>query len=168
MGDRKTLFLMTPQLAEAIACLVEAAEAGDGAAACRLGDTYREAKSGLRYSPGKAFRWYARSAMAGDEDGQNNLGACYEHGIGCAQSYPNAVKWYRRSVAQGVSTAYMNLGYCYLSGHGVPADRQEALRLFREAVARGEDRAADELERLGEPVSTPQDEPRVIRPMEQA
>jgi hypothetical protein len=150
MSERKPLVLMTQEQAEAFARLVEAAERGDGAAACRLGDMYREAKGGLRYSPKNAFRWYARSAMAGDDDGQNNLGACYEHGIGCAQSYPNAVKWYRRSVAQGVSTAYMNLGYCYLRGHGVPRDEVEALKLFREAVERGEERAAQEVERLEE------------------
>ena len=46
----------------------------------------------------------------------------------------------------------MNLGYCYLRGHGVPADKVEALRLFRLAVEQGEPKAADELERLGEPV----------------
>ena len=38
-----------------------------------------------------------------------------------------------------------------LAGHGVPADKAEALRLFRLAVEQGEPKAADELERLGEP-----------------
>ena len=127
---------------------VRAALEGDGAAACRLGDMYREGLRGLRYSPKQTYHWYARSAMAGSAKGQCNLGACYEHGIGCVQSYPNAVKWYRRSVAQGNATAYMNLGYCYLNGRGVPRDAAEALRLFRAAVEGGEDRAAQEVERL--------------------
>jgi len=147
-GGRKPSELMTQQQAEALARLIEAAEAGSGDAACRLGDLYREAAGGCRYSPKQAFRWYARSALAGDAWGQNNLGACHEHGLGCAQSYPNAVKWYRRAAAQGNATALMNLGYCYLSGHGVPRDTVEALRLFRLAVVGGEDRAAQEVERL--------------------
>jgi len=64
------------------------------------------------------------------------------------------------SEAQGLGTATMNLGYCYLRGHGVPADKAEALRLFRLAVERGEQRAADELERLGERVQVRNDLPR--------
>jgi hypothetical protein len=90
--------------------------------------------------------------LAGDRNGQNNLGACYEHALGCAQSYAKAVKWYRLSAAQRLGTASMNLGYCYLYGHGVPADKWEALRLFRLAVEQGEGKAAEELERPGEPV----------------
>ena len=148
MSERKLLFLMTAEQAEAFARLVEAAGRGDGGAACRLGDMYREGLGGLQYSPKQTYHWYARSAMAGDAWGQNNLGACYEHALGCAQSYAKAVKWYRRAVAQGNATAYMNLGYCSLRGHGVPGDKAEALRLFREAVARGEDRAAREVEQL--------------------
>jgi hypothetical protein len=150
MSARNERLRMTEQQTRNFARLKAAAERGDADAACRLGDRYREGLDGLRYSPRQAFHWYARSATAGDAWGQNNLGACYEHEIGCAQSYPNAVKWYRRAVAQGNATSHMNLAYCYLSGHGVPADKLEALRLFREAVERGEERAVHEVERLEE------------------
>jgi TPR repeat protein len=155
MTERKLLFLMNAEQAQEFARLVRAAEAGDGGAACRLGDLYREGRGGLRYSPKETHRWYARSAMTGDANGQNNLGACYEHGIGCRQSYARAVKWYRLAAAQKLGTASMNLGYCYLYGHGVPLDKTEALRLFRLAVKQGEPKAADELVRLGEPVGEP-------------
>ena len=152
MSNRRLLFLMNAEQAKAFAELVQAANGGDGHAACQLGDMCREGLGGLRFSPKAAHRWYAQSAMAGDANGQNNLGACYEHGLGCAQSYPKAVKWYRLSAARKLGTASMNLGYCYLRGHGVPADKVQALRLFRVAVEQGEPKAADELERLGEPV----------------
>lgn len=148
MSERKLLFLMTAEQALAFAQLVKAAKAGSGHAACRLGDMCREGLGGLRFSPKATYRWYAKSALAGDANGQNNFGACYEHGLGCAQSYPKAAKWYRLSVAQGLGTAAMNLGYCYLWGHGVPRDKVEALRLCREAVERGEERAQQEVERL--------------------
>ncbi len=155
MGHRKLLFLTNVEQANALACLIQAANRGDGGAACRIGDMYREALDGLRYSPKQTFRWYARSAMAGDANGQNNLGACYEHGLGCEQSYVKAVKWYRLAAEQKLGTASMNLGYCYLRGHGVAADKEEALRLFRLAVEQGEPKAADELGWLGEPVEDP-------------
>jgi len=144
----KMLSGMSAEQAEAFGRLVEAAERGDGDAACRLGDRYREGLEGLRYSPRETYRWYARSALAGDPHGQNNLGACYEHGLGCRQSYAKAVKWYRLSAAQALGTASMNLAYCYLRGKGIPADQAEALRLFRLAVAQGEAKARPEVERL--------------------
>lgn len=147
---KKLLFLMTAEQAETFERLVEAATRGDGGAACRLGDMYREGLGGLRYIPKETYRWYARSAMAGDPNGQNNLGACYEHGLGCKQSYASAVKWYRLSAAQSLGTASMNLGYCHLRGRqGLPADEGEVVRLFRLAVEQGEPKAAEELERLG-------------------
>lgn len=105
---------MTVEQIEAFGRLTEAASRGDGAAACTLGDMYREGLGGLRYSSKLTFRWYSCSAMAGDANGRNNLGACYEHGLGCAQSYPKAVKWYRLSAAQDLGTASMNLGCCHL------------------------------------------------------
>lgn len=91
---------------------------------------------------------FARSALAGDANGQNNLGACYEHALGCAQSYAKAAKWYRLAATQHLGTASMNLGYCYLRGHGVPADKAIALELFRDAVEQGEDRAEQEIDKL--------------------
>jgi len=155
MSERKLLFLMNAGQAQAFVQLLAAAEHGDGAAACRLGDLYREGLAGLRYSPKETFHWYSRSALAGDANGQNNLGACYEHGLGCAQSYPKAVKWYRLAAAQQLGTASMNLGYCYLRGHGVAADKVEALRLFRLAVEQGEEKAEKEVERLENPAGRP-------------
>ncbi len=152
---RELLFLMTAEQALAFARLVEAAERGDGAAACELGDRYRVGAGGLRYSPQQTFRWYSRSALAGDANGQCNLGACYEHGLGCAQSYIKAVKWYRLATAQRLGTASMNLGYCYLSGRGVTVDKGEALRLFRLAVEQGETKAVQEVERLEVMVARP-------------
>lgn len=148
MSDRKRWSSVDAEQANALASLIEAGNSGDGAAACRIGDIYREEVVGLDGSSKMAFHWYSRSALAGDANGQNNLGACYEHGLGCSQSYPKAVKWYRLAAAQGLGTAAMNLGYCCLHGHGVPRDKFAALKLFRLAVECGENRAAKEVERL--------------------
>jgi uncharacterized protein len=131
-----------------LATRIERAEAGSGDDMCRLGDLYREGKRGVRRDSRRAFVWYARSALAGDSWGQNNLGACYEHGFGCDQSYARAVKWYQCAVNQGHPTAAMNLAYCRLHGRGVAADKALALELFRYALRGGEERARQEVARL--------------------
>ena len=143
-----------------LADLWRRASAGDANAACRLGDAYREGRLGLRHSPAQMYFWYARSALAGDAYGRNNLGACFERGIGCTPSYVRAVKWYRLAAAQGMGTASMNLAYCYLRGKGVPADRAEAVRLLGRAVEQGEPRARDLLAKLG--VEAPKSQVRFV------
>jgi hypothetical protein len=149
MGERKLLFRMNQEQAQAFGWLVAAANRGDGAAACRLGDMCREGLGGLRFSPKQTYRWYAKSALAGDANGQNNLGACYEHGLGCTQSYVKAVKWYRLAAAQGLAYASSNLGYCYWRGHGVGMDQGAALEWFERALEQGDDRAKAMVEKLG-------------------
>lgn len=131
-----------------IESLRELAERGDGLAANDLGDLYREGSGGLRQSPSEAFRWYARSALAGCAVGQNNVGACYEHGIGCKQSYRNALAWYRKSAAQRTAYASSNIAYCYQRGHGVRADKALALAWFEKALAEGDARAAAMIQEL--------------------
>jgi TPR repeat protein len=153
MSERRLLFMMKPEQLEAFLRLQRAAERGDGAAACRLGDMYHEGLGGLRYSPKETYRWYARSALAGDANGQNNLGACCEHGLGCVQSYVKAVKWYRLAAAQGLAYASSNLGYCYWRGHGVGMDQGAALAWFERALEQGDDRAKEMVEQLGGAVS---------------
>ena len=63
------------------------ARKGNRDAAWQLGDLYREAARGVKFSPKQAFRWYAESALAGSPTGQNNVGAAYENGLGCKQNY---------------------------------------------------------------------------------
>ena len=140
---------VTDEQAAAVAQLTEAALRGDGLAACSLGDQYREGTGGLRYSPRATYHWYARSALTGYANGQNNVGACFQHGIGCAQSYSKAVTWYRKAAAQRLAFASSNLGYCYLYGYGVPVDRAVAAGWFEKALEQGDQRAAEVLKGLG-------------------
>lgn len=130
-----------------LAMLMQAAMAGDPAAACRLGDHYREGK-GFAKDPKVAFKWYARSALAGDADGQNNLGVAYEHGLGCRPNPKRAVKYYALAASQGCSTAQVNLGLCYLEGWGVPKDLFEAKRWLQKAANQREPSAVAKLAEL--------------------
>jgi TPR repeat protein len=139
----------TTASAQVLAQLKVAAERGDGDAACTLGDMHREGSGGVRHSPKWTFCWYACGAITGHARCQNNLGACYEHGIGCKQSYRIAVNWYRKAAAQALASASSNLGHCYLSGHGVRADKGMALAWFEKALAEGHERAAEMVNKLG-------------------
>jgi uncharacterized protein len=114
-----------------LAQLMHDVDRGDRDAAWKIGDLYREATHGTKYSPRSAYRWYAQSALGGSAIGQNNVGAAFENGVGCTQSYAKAAKWYRLSAAQGFGVAMANLGFLHLNGYGVKRDRKEALRWFK-------------------------------------
>jgi TPR repeat protein len=120
-----------------LAHIFEAAKSGNRDAAWQLGDFYREATRGVKYSPRSAYRWYAESALAGSATGQNNIGAAYENGLGCKQSYAKAAKWYRLAAKQGLGVAMSNLAFLYLYGYGMQADKAEALRWFKQGAAAG-------------------------------
>lgn len=120
-----------------LARILEAAKNGNPDAAWQLGDLYREATRGVKYSPRCAYRWYAESALGGSATGQNNVGAAFENGLGCRQSYAKAAKWYRLAAQQGLRVAMSNLAFLYLYGHGVKADKAEALKWFRQGAAAG-------------------------------
>ena len=120
-----------------LARLFDEARKGDRDAAWQLGDLYREASHGVKYSPKQAFRWYAESALAGSPTGQNNIGAAYENGLGCPQSFAKAAKWYKLAAEQGLNTAMANLAFLYLHGYGTKADKAEALKWFKRGAAAG-------------------------------
>ena len=120
-----------------LAHILEAAKKGNRDAAWQLGELYREATRGVKYSPRSAYRWYAESALAGSATGQNNVGAAYENGLGCPQSSAKAAKWYRLAAKQGLGVAMSNLAFLYLYGYGVKADKAEALRWFKLGAAAG-------------------------------
>ena len=120
-----------------LAHILEAAKRGNRDAAWQLGDLYREATRGVKYSPRSAFRWYAESALAGSANGQNNIGAAYENGLGCKQSYAKAAKWYRLAAEQGLGVAMSNLAFLYLYGYGMHADKKEALCWFKQGAESG-------------------------------
>jgi TPR repeat protein len=117
--------------------LFDQARRGDRDAAWKLGDMYREASHGAKFSPKTAFRWYAESALAGSATGQNNVGAAYENGLGCQQSYTRAAKWYRIAASQGLGVAMANLAFLYLYGYGMKADKAEALKWFKRGAEAG-------------------------------
>jgi TPR repeat protein len=120
-----------------VAELERQSEAGDGTAACRLGDHYR-AGDFVSQDLAVAFRWYSRGAELGDRCAQNNLGSMFLNGLGCERDPAQAIHWYRKSAEQGHAVAQYNLAKRYLHGDGVDPDYTEAIEWFWKAAVQGE------------------------------
>jgi len=74
----------------------------------------------------------------GNAMAQNNLGHCYEHGLGVGQNYKQAIIHYQAASIAGVALAKSNLGSLYKRGLGVKKkDQRKALELFQEASELG-------------------------------
>ncbi|RHZ80923.1 hypothetical protein Glove_130g33 [Diversispora epigaea] len=67
----------------------------------------------------KAFQWYLESAEGGNILEQNNLGLCYENGIGTIKDEEKALQWYLKSAKGGDSDGQINLSYCYRNEIGI-------------------------------------------------
>ena len=84
-----------------------------------------------------AVQYYHRAALMGYDIAQNDLGYCYDKGLGVTQDYFEAVKWYRKAAEQGHARAQYNLGVCYENGYGVTQDYYEAVKWYRKAAEQG-------------------------------
>ena len=60
---------------------------------------------------------YAQSADMGYAPAQNNLGCCYEYGIGVEKNISKAFNYYKMSADQGDRTAQCNVARCFENNH---------------------------------------------------
>ena len=93
---------------------------------------------------------YRREAEAGNAGSQDNLGSCYEQGLGLPANPLQAVVWYRASAEQGFAPAQFHLGDCYENGKGVARDLEQARHWYRLAAGHGMAQAAAALKRIGD------------------
>jgi TPR repeat protein len=89
----------------------------------------------------QAFECFTQAAEMGNLHAQNQLGICYEFGLGIGQDCEKAIGWYTRAAEKGCSKAQNNLGCCYGSGEGVEADMREAFEWCRKAAKQGNPKA---------------------------
>ncbi|RIA80447.1 hypothetical protein C1645_882162, partial [Glomus cerebriforme] len=68
----------------------------------------------------------------------NNLGYCYQYGIGKIKDKFKAFKSYLKSAEEGNPFAQNNLGYCYQKGIGITKDEKKAFELFLKAANGGD------------------------------
>lgn len=89
-----------------------------------------------------SFYWYYKSLIAGYEGASNNLGLCYDNGIGVDQDYVTANKYYLRAIDYNNNSAsYFNYGLNIFYGHGVKQDKELAKTYFENADKYGNESA---------------------------
>lgn len=70
-------------------------------------------------------------------DTQNNLGFCYEKGIGVLKDPVKAKIFYELSAEQGHVDAQYNLGLCYMNAIGVEQDNAKSVECFNLSAQQG-------------------------------
>jgi TPR repeat protein len=136
--------------------LMQAAQAGDPDAMCRLGDELRQ-----RGLTPEAMRWYRRAAIAGHAAAQYQLACCLSTGDGVSGAggeiierremdrQAACVEWLRRSAHAGYAPAGVALKEradrlrAFLSTHQILVPKTPAM-LVAESAAAGRRRAAEE------------------------
>lgn len=87
------------------------------------------------YKP--AFKWFNKSAMAGNSQAQNSIGACYESGRGVAKDHHKALEWLLLAAKQRHKLACGNIGRFYEYGRGVEKNKRKARKWYLRAVRLG-------------------------------
>lgn len=114
-----------------------AADQGYAVAQVREGFLYATGAPGVPQDAAKAAALYRVAADQGNSDGMNDLGLCYEHGLGLPQDAAKAAALYRAGADRGNTTAMYNLSLLYRSGRGVPQDPAQSLAWLRKAAGLG-------------------------------
>ncbi|MHB9861203.1 suppressor of fused domain protein [Streptomyces sp. YIM S03343] len=110
--------------------LLNRVQAGDSAAADRLGDMLPSLRE---------------AAESGDVAAQNVLGGVL---LGFAESPSDAALWFTKAAERGSAVGKRSLGHLYANGLGVPQDLAQAERLFTEAADQGDAHAQFNLAQL--------------------
>src|SRR5205814_8276481 len=66
-----------------------------------------------RRSSDLAFEWYSKSAKRGSANVQNQMGSCYQSGIGIEKDEKKAFEWYLKAANSESLRAQYNIGCCY-------------------------------------------------------
>jgi TPR repeat protein len=80
---------------------------------------------------------WRKAAVQGNPEAQNNLGQCYEQGLGLPRDAEEAAFWFGKAAQQGHVTAQFNLGVMYEFGRGVAQDFAQAAAWYDKAAEQG-------------------------------
>ncbi|CAB4478331.1 unnamed protein product [Rhizophagus irregularis] len=94
--------------------------------------------SGIEKDEIRAFELFKEAAGKGDIDAMNNLGKCYQNGIGTEKDKIRAFEMYKKAAGKGQLDAITKLGYCYEKGKGTEKDEIRAFELYQEAAKGGD------------------------------
>lgn len=91
-----------------------------------------------------AFKCFAQSVVAGYSGAEQNLGYCYDEGIGVRKNFLKALYWYKTAWRHGSVSVASNLAMAYAAR----GNRRQAVYWWRKAVEQGDGDAALDLAKL--------------------
>eukprot|EP00964_Phaeocystis_antarctica_P143601 scaffold109176_cov62-Phaeocystis_antarctica.AAC.3 len=91
----------------------------------------------VEYLPNERRGAFVQCMASEDAMRQNNLGLCYEYGVGVAKDLGTAAAWYTKSAEQGCARGQFHLGRRYYLGEGVAQDFGKAVELYTKAAEQG-------------------------------
>ena len=118
---------------EAVKWFRKAADQGDAAAQCNLGNMYAEGR-GVTKDEAEAVKWFRKAAERGHSPAQFNLGASYLFGQGVIKDPVQAHIWFNVAGAAGDEEARKQLRL--LEKEMTPEQKAEATKLARELFER--------------------------------
>ncbi len=124
-------------LTKAAECYEKAAETGNAAALCALGELYMGG-NGVNRDFGKGIGLFTKAAEGGSPKAMLNLGMVYLTGTGAERDSIQAKDWFLKAADMGESAAYTELGMLYINGDGVDQDFSEAGKWLTKAAESGD------------------------------
>lgn len=120
-----------------------AANAGNTAAYRNVGRVHQYEKEVMDYD--KAFYWYKKGAEVGDAYAYNDLGVCYQNGIGTIRNIDESFSWYEKAADAGEPDAMYKLGKLCENNF---LNETDALQWYEKAVKNGNKKAREDFDRL--------------------
>jgi TPR repeat protein len=119
---------------KAIELYKKALELENKVAQLSLAEIYIYAPTNDENNDNLAFKLSKNLAKKEYAIGINNLGWCYENGIGIDINEQKAFELYQKAADLGNSNGINNLGWCYNYGIGTNTNEQKAFELFQKAA----------------------------------
>ncbi len=128
----------------AIYYLKKSADLGNTKAMIYLGGYYLKTQNQKR----NGFQYFLRAANLGNKNAINNLGYCYEFGLGTKKDIKKAIFHYKLAAKLESITAMINLGFLYQKGQKIKKDLKISIFYFQKAAKLGDTRSINILKRL--------------------
>ncbi|KAF0547894.1 HCP-like protein [Gigaspora margarita] len=98
----------------------------------------------------EVLKYYLKSANDINPDIKNDIGWCYEYGVGIAKDEKKAYEWYFRAAMENSFCGQNNLGWCFEKGIGVVKDERKAFEWYLESAKGGNSSGQNNLGRCYE------------------
>ena len=118
-----------------------------------IGNLYKNGGHGVTKNLATAGSWYRKSAEAGEEVGQHNLGDCYYDGDGVTKNLGTARSWFQKAADRGNLDSMRKLGCMMVKGEGGAKDIEGGIAMWRQAAEKNDDEAKENLDKLDELIS---------------